>query len=299
MSNIAIVLPSYREDLYQTVFLPKWESLFLKHNITLVTVWDGKNLEDTVVKVRTGKEDRSGDKDINIKDIMGKNMDLICNKYAGVRSLGLAYIGLYMPEIQYIVSLDDDVAPIGDPIQDHLDALNMQVPISWMPIGDEFTRGFPYNARKEAEVVFSHGVWAGVPDLDAPTQLVRGTKPMSYHRTVIPKGVLAPMSYMNTAFKRKMLPYIFMCPQIIGELERCDDIWASIEAKRAIDAHGWAAVTGFSTVLHDRASNVFSSLVKESKFIGLNEGYWKGEQDDPYFKMYHERRMRWQNLKWV
>jgi len=203
-----------------------------------------------------------------------------------------------MPEIEYIVCLDDDVSPVGDPIQDHIDALSMRTPISWMPIGNAYTRGFPYDVRQEAEVVLSHGVWEGIVDFDAPTQLVNGSKEMEFYKMTIPKGVLAPISYMNTAFKRKLIPYIFMCPQIRGELERCDDIWCSIEAKRVIDRKGWAMVTGYSRVLHERASDVFSSLVKESKFIQLNEGYWKGEQKDPYFKMYHERRKRWENLAW-
>lgn len=292
MNNIAVVLPSYRKDLYDKVFMPRWQELFDKHNVTLLTVWDEEDPLKTTLQINNKEK-------INIKDILGKDSDLVCNRYAGVRSLGIAYVGLFLPEIETVLSLDDDLAPVEDPIQDHLQALKMRVPVSWMPIGDKYTRGFPYGVRQEAEVVFSHGVWEGVPDFDAPTQLVNGTNPMNFYKMAIPKGVLAPMSYMNTAFKRKMIPYIFMCPQIRGELERCDDIWCSIEAKRVIDEKGWAAVTGYSRVFHERASNVFHSIVKESKFIQLNEGYWKGEKDDPYFKMYDERRLRWQNLKWV
>jgi hypothetical protein len=291
MPKIAVVLPSYRKDLYNDVFLPRWKDLFEKHDVTVLTVWDEENPNKTTLQINNKEK-------INIKDILGKNSDLVCNRYAGVRSLGIAYVGLNLPEIETIVSLDDDLIPIGDSIQDHLNALDMRVPISWMPIGDAYTRGFPYGVRSEAEVVLSHGVWEVTPDFDAPTQLVIGSHPMNFYKMAIPKGVLAPLSYMNTAFKRKMIPYIFMCPQIRGELERCDDIWCSIEAKRVIDEKGWAAVTGYSGVYHERASNVFSSLVKESRFIQLNEGYWKGEQNDPYFKVYHERRKRWQNLKW-
>ncbi len=287
-----MVLPSYRKDLYDKVFMPKWQDLFDKHNVTLLTVWDEEDPLKTTLQINNKEK-------INIKEILGKDSDLVCNRYAGVRGLGFAYAGLNLPEIETVLSLDDDLAPVGDTIQDHLDALSMRVPISWMPVGDAYTRGFPYSVRKEAEVVFSHGVWEGVPDFDAPTQLVTGTEPMNFWTGPIPKDVLVPMSYMNTAFKRKMIPYIFMCPQIRGYLERCDDIWCSIEAKRVIDEKGWAAVTGYSRVFHERASNVFHSVVKESKFIQLNEGYWKGEKDDPYFKMYDERRLRWQNLRWV
>ena len=292
MPNIAIVLPSYREDLYHNGFMPKWKSLFEKHKATILTVWDEENPLKTTLQINNKEK-------INIKKIMGADTDLICNRYAGVRSLGLAYAGLFMPEVEYVVSLDDDLSPVGDPIQDHLDALNMRVPVSWIPIGNTYTRGFPYGVRQEAEVVLSHGVWEGVPDLDAPTQLITGAPPMDFYKVAIPKGVLAPISYMNTAFKRKLIPYVFMCPQIRGKLERCDDIWCSIEAKRVMDKKGWAMVTGYSRVYHARASNVFSSLVKESRFIQLNEGYWKGEQDDPYFAMYHERRKRWENLMWL
>ncbi len=290
--QIAVVVPTYRKDLYNKVFMPQWRELFEKHEVTLLTVWDEEDPTKTTLRVNNNAE-------IGIKDILEKNVDLVCNRYAGVRSLGFAYVGLYLPEIEYIISLDDDLTPIGDTIQDHLDALSMRVPISWMPIGDAYTRGFPYEVRQEAEVVFSHGVWEGVPDFDAPTQLVTGTDPMNFYKMAIPKGVLAPMSYMNTAFSRKMIPYIFMCPQIRGELERCDDIWCSIEAKKVMDEKGWAAVTGYSRVYHARASNVFHSIVKESKFIQLNEGYWKGEKDDPYFKMYNERRERWRKLAWL
>jgi len=271
--------------------LPKWKGLFEKHEAFVLTIRDGEDPKKTTLQINNKER-------VSIGNILGKNSDLVCNRYAGVRSLGIAYVGLNMPEIEYIVCLDDDVSPVGDPIQDHIDALSMRTPISWMPIGNAYTRGFPYDVRQEAEVVLSHGVWEGIVDFDAPTQLVNGSKEMEFYKMTIPKGVLAPISYMNTAFKRKLIPYIFMCPQIRGELERCDDIWCSIEAKRVIDRKGWAMVTGYSRVLHERASDVFSSLVKESKFIQLNEGYWKGEQKDPYFKMYHERRKRWENLAW-
>ena len=292
MPNIAIVLPSYREDLYHNGFMPKWKGLFEKHKVTILTVWDEEDPLKTALQINNKEK-------INIKKIMGVDTDLVCNRYAGVRSLGFAYVGLFMPEVEYIVSLDDDLSPVGDPIQDHLDVLNMRVPVSWIPIGNTYTRGFPYGVRQEAEVVLSHGVWEGVPDLDAPTQLITGAPPMDFYKMAIPKGVLAPISYMNTAFKRKLIPYVFMCPRIRGKLERCDDIWCSIEAKRIMDKKGWAMATGYSRVYHARAANVFSSLVKESRFIQLNEGYWKGEQDDPYFAMYHERRKRWENLMWL
>ena len=291
MSKVAVVIPSYREKLFKESFLPSWKDLFKKHNVILVTVKDEKNPDKTFVEVDNKIR-------IGIKKIMGKNSDLISNRYAGVRSLGIAYVGLFLPEVDYILCLDDDLSPIGDSIQDHLDVLSTNVSVSWMAVGDAYTRGFPYGVRQEAEVVLSHGVWEGVPDFDAPTQLVNGVKSMVFYKMPIPKGALFPMCLMNTMFKRKMLPFMYMCPRVEDVIERCDDIWCGIEAKREIDKNGWAAVTGYSRVMHERASNVFSSLFKESRFIEFNEGYWKGEQTDPYFKIYHERRKRWKNLAW-
>src|SRR3990167_4458457 len=129
MPNIAIVLPSYREDLYHNGFMPKWKGLFEKHKVTILTVWDEEDPLKTALQINNKEK-------INIKKIMGVDTDLVCNRYAGVRSLGFAYVGLFMPEVEYIVSLDDDLSPVGDPIQDHLDVLNMRVPVSWIRIGD-------------------------------------------------------------------------------------------------------------------------------------------------------------------
>jgi hypothetical protein len=185
---------------------------------------------------------------------------------------------------------------VGDTIKDHIKALNMKVPVSWMPVGDIYTRGFPYGIRDEAEVVLSHGVWDGVPDIDAPTQLLIGDKPkVNYFKQVIPKGVFYPMSEMNIAFKRKLIPYMYFAPTCDG-VYGADDIWAGIESKKVIDKKGWAAVTGFSRVYHERASNKFEILIKQGKFIKFNEEYWKKEPNDPYFKIYREKRKRWKEL---
>lgn len=76
-------------------------------------------------------------------------------------------------------------------------------------------------------------------------------------------------------------------------LDRFADIWLGIVSKRIIDENGWAVVTGYARVRHERASNVFKNLQKEALGIELNEGFWKNEEKDPYFKMYKEKRERW------
>jgi len=279
---IAIVVPTIRKNKYSE-FVSKWRELFHNHDINLITVFDGKY---PILKNTNGKE-------FTVKQIMGKYSDLIYNFNDGVRNLGFAYVNRFIPEVETIITLDDDVEPFGDTIQDHLDVLNTYVPTSWISTASEYTRGFPYGIRGESEVVLSHGVWKGVADWDAPTQLIKGNRLVDFYKGPIPKGIFYPMCIMNVAFKRKMLPYMYQAPMghRVG-LDRFADIWSGIESKKVIDEKGWAVVSGYATVKHERASNVFTNLVKESKGLGMNEKY--GE--DEYFKLYQRQRQRWEEF---
>jgi reversibly glycosylated polypeptide/UDP-arabinopyranose mutase len=280
MSNIAIVVPTIRPESYAT-FIKKWDELFTKHKIELITVWDGE-------KPYISHDDIK----YSVDDVMGKYKDVIYNKNDGVRNLGFAFVAKFLPRVEYIITLDDDCYPNNnDPIEEHIQALNMRVPTSWISTATHYMRGFPYGVRNEAEVVLSHGVWENVKDWDAATQLTHGNRDVTFYKGSIPKGIMYPMCIMNVAFKRKILPYMYQAP--MGEkigLDRFADIWCGIESKKMIDSLGLAVVSGYSTIWHDRASNVFVNLVKEAKGIGLNEveNYGKGE----YFKLYKEKRKR-------
>jgi hypothetical protein len=272
----AVVVPTIREEQWG-VFIDKWHDLFCKHNIHPHRVVDGEK------PTCDGK---------SVEEIMGEHKDLIYNFNDGVRNLGFALA--YKEGADVIISLDDDVWPNGDhdPIQEHLDALNMRVPITWMNSTlDTYMRGFPYGVRDEAEVVFSHGVWLGVADFDASTQLVQGVTQQSFRRMAVPRGVLMPVCAMNVAFKRKVLPYYYQAP-MFGDINRFADIWAGIEAKKAIDEHLWAMVTGYSTIWHSRASDPFANLIKEAKGVKMNEKYGEGE----YFELYRKNITRWQEF---
>jgi len=275
---ISVVVPTIREDSYSR-FYEAWKDLFRKHDVNLIVVHDGDipTIGGTPASF-----------------YMGEDYDLLYNKNDGVRNAGFYYIAKTLPETEYIITLDDDVLPIGDPIQDHINALNMRVSTSWISTASEYTRGFPYGVRSEAEVVLSHGVWEGVADWDAPTQLINGNKPVEFYKGAIPVGTYYPMCGMNIAFKRKMLPYMYYAPMgyKVG-MDRFADIWLGIVSKRVIDENEWAVVTGYSKVLHERASNVWKNLQKEARGLELNEGFWQGEEDDPYFKLYKEQRERW------
>jgi len=271
MDKVAVVVPTNRPEKMAD-FKKAWG------DINLITVWDG---DKPVLEYK--------DKKYSVKDIMGKYSSTIINRCAYVRNLGFAYIARFLPKVEYIVTLDDDVTPVGDTIGDHVKALNMKVPVNWMSVGNAYTRGFPYEVRDEAPVMMSHGVWLGSPDHDAPTQLVQGLEEMKFHKMPIPKGIYCPLSGMNFAFKREMLPYYYQAPRT-DEVNRMGDIWGGIIAKRIADEKGWATVTGYSVVHHDRASNVWTNLKKEPHALKLNETFWKGQEDDKYFKKYKRLR---------
>lgn len=282
MSNIAVVLPTIRPESLAR-FMTAWQPLFDRHDAQVVIVSDGK-----VPKVNR----------LSPKQLMGEYADAVVNFNGGVRNLGFAYVAKHLPEVEYILTLDDDTLPIGDPIADHVVALNQRVPVSWFSTASEYMRGFPYKIRDEAEVVLSHGVWEGVADWDAPTQLVKGShRPVTFPKCPIPKGIYFPMCIMNVAFKRKMLPYMYQAPPAPEmNIGRTDDIYCGVLAKRVIDEKGWAAVTGYARVHHERESNVYKNLNAEAKTIELMEGLWQGQEDHPYFKFYREKLDTWQNF---
>lgn len=280
---IAVIVPTIRPESMRT-FMEAWQPLFDKHKVRLIIVNDGE------VPTIDG-----GFSPINL---MGSYANAITNFNGGVRNLGFAYVAKCLPDVEYIITLDDDEIPIGDPIQDHVDALNMRVPISWMSTASEYMRGFPYGVREEAEVVLSHGIWEGVADWDAPTQLVKGShREVTFPKMPIPKGIYFPMCIMNVAFKRKMLPWMFQAPPAPKmNIGRADDIFCGILAKREIDKQGWAAVTGFARVRHERASNVYANLNVEAKTIELMESFWQGDESHEYFKLYRKKLALWQQF---
>lgn len=299
MPKIAVVVPTIRYETKFLDFLGVWEELFEKHKVELVVVLDG----DIPVISHRSYEDSFYRYGWDASDILDEDKALILHHTASVRNLGFAYVQRFLPEVEVILSLDDDLKPVNDPIQDHLDALNRNVPVSWMStLVDFYPRGFPYGVREEAEVVLSHGVWEGVLDLDAPTQLVYGTeKKAAFYRGPIPKFVHVPLSSMNIAFKRKALPYIFHAPMNLQTwgMDRFDDIWGLLDGKLEMDSLGWATVSGYSIVYHERASDPFVNLTKEAKGLVFNERYWQDgmfEDNEPYFIWYLEARKRWK--KW-
>lgn len=298
IKNIAVVVPSHKQELTD-LFLSHWQPLFDKHDVEFILVDDSGDVPKVVHHVYYS------DNNVEIIEKSQSEIDpqsLVSNHCAGVRQLGFLYIAQSLPDVEYILTFDTDTAPIGDPIQDHIDQLNRRVPISWISTStDMYMRGFPYGVREEAPVMMSHGVWEGVPDYDAPTQLLtpKDFKP-TYYKGVIPKGIFAPICGMNLAFRREALPYIYFAP--VGQFkgcERADDIWMGLMVIKKFAELNWAITTGYATVEHQRASNVFKSMIQEAVGIGHNEEFWKdleGYKGDPWFEQFREKTLAWYNL---
>lgn len=290
--SIAVVVPTVRPECWET-FTKGWKEIFDKHNVTLIKVQDGENPQLECPRPGYCTDIRM------VGEIMGLDSDLIFNKNDGVRNLGFAYIAKYLPDVETIITLDDDTLPKDgeDPIQRHLDALNERFPLGWMSTASDYVRGMPYWNRERSECVVSHGVWEGVMDWDAPTQLVKGNRQLEFYKGCIPRGVYFPFCGMNIAFKRKMLPYMYYAPMgyRVG-IDRFADIWLGVHLRRVCDDNDWSIASGYSTVRHERASNVWTNLKKEAQGLELNEHYFEGVEDNEYFKTYNDCRKRWEEF---
>jgi reversibly glycosylated polypeptide/UDP-arabinopyranose mutase len=253
--RIAVVIPTIREEQLKD-FLKAWKEEFDFWGVKVVIVHDG---DEPFVEFE--------DSNYSIVEIMGeKDADLIYNKSDCCRNLGFAFVAKELAGVEYILTLDDDMKPNDSTINDHLNILGEKVSISWVnTAGDDYMRGFPYKVREEAEVKLSHGVWYGVADWDAPTQLVNGNKDVEFYKGIIPKGVYYPMCGMNIMFHRDLLPYMYYAPMghRVG-MDRFADIWLGVVSKRIIDKKGWAVATGYSSVIHDS----LEKLAKGSKGAG-------------------------------
>lgn len=305
--RVAVVVPTVRPECL-AAFLGAWDHLFRRHDVLLVVVRDG---ERPTVQAGSWAAIWEGRSPLAAVDcVLPEHADLFFRRNDGVRNYGFYYLARYHPDVATIVTLDDDVTPPPgtDPIADHLSALSLSVTTTpWLNTAGSsphYLRGYPYGGRNATPVMLSHGVWEGVPDFDAPTQLLLGEaipRQLPYHRGVVPTGALFPLCGMNVAVPRAVLPWFYYAPMGpdlaaagVEPVQRFADIWLGVSLKRAFDAKGWACFTGASTVRHDRASSVWKNLEQEARGLGLNERWWReGDGVDPYFAVYRDRRERW------
>ncbi|HEV3046100.1 MAG TPA: hypothetical protein VGY13_01945 [Solirubrobacteraceae bacterium] len=217
----------------------------------------------------------------DIEQQLGKDAWIIPRGSGCVRSFGCWMAQQMQPDM--IVALDDDTRPHAEHpgfLNAHWERLQGASDPAWVSTLDLANpRGMPYfTASRESPVVLNHGLWSGVPDFDAPTQLLasRMEIPAVWSDRTIPRGSYFPMCSMNIAWRPQLTPamyFLLMGPRY--PFDRFGDIWAGVLAKRIADHLGLAVNSGSPGVLHERASNVFANLAKESRGLAVNETFWR------------------------
>lgn len=262
----ALVVPSNRQENI-CCFIEQW-SQFKDWDLTIV-IEDGPNKTFNI------------DCDLHfcwsdIDDDLGDDSWIISRKDSAIRSYG--FLKAYEAGADYIFTLDDDCFPIKNNFFEH-HIKNLEKTQKWTTsIPDQRTRGVPYkNLGILENVMFSVGLWEGVPDYDSVQTLSGCFDSIVLPKSrVIPSGQYFPFCGMNFCFKKQVTPICLFA--LMGEAspyKRFDDIWFGIICKKICDHLRYHIVCGEPYVNHSRASDVFVNLVKEAPGIKFNEEFWK------------------------
>jgi reversibly glycosylated polypeptide/UDP-arabinopyranose mutase len=281
--NVFLVIPTIRS----LDFLKEWEDQFSRCHIVIIE--DHKHIEIPKPNVPCLGVYRYSWEDI-ARDF-GKNEWIFPRHNAGIRSYG--FWKAYTLKADIIITIDDDCYPTGEGfVKQHKANLQSRAPERWFSTfphpGFNFTRGFPYHTRNKHAVAISHGLWSNKMDLDGKTQLSAGNvniPPYPPLRQFVPCGYYFPMSSMNLAFVRNVIPLMYFLLMGFSSkgfhwgYDRFDDIWAGIFAKKILDHLGLAVVNGSPFVEHRKASDARANIEKEKTGIRVNEQLWKAADD--------------------
>lgn len=265
----AVVVPTNRPEKFKE-FYAAWQHLFRKHKVRLVIVEDGKEYSD-LGEIENYAHLNWGD----VPDYIPRKTDMI-------RSWGFWFV--YDNKLaDYVLTLDDDVLPSGDPFEEYEEAFTGSVLSPYLSVGGLTDsglqmRGFPYKDRKITKVAVQYGGWHGVLDYDAATQLAFPTDKHNFHPIVmpVPKGTPATCCIMNCAFRVEYTPIMWQLTMVNGRFNRIGDIWSGLFIKKTLDALGEVMlINGRASVIHDRASDPYASLVKEAPSVWLNDNLWE------------------------
>lgn len=204
---------------------------------------------------------------------------------SAIRSYGFWWAWM-MAKAKVIFTLDDDCLPsdIEDPgyfICEHMKNLTA-TPMWTSSVPGLRVRGLPYRNLGKSEPAFSMGLWHNVPDLDAPTALVKGVQGLSAEKLekigtrVMPSTQYFPFCGMNFAFTREMTPLCYFPPMGEGlPYGRFDDIWAGLVIQKVCRVLVRGITVGKPYVNHTKVSDTFVNLVKEAPGIRDNEVMWE------------------------
>lgn len=278
-TDIFLVIPTIRN----LEFLSEWDGLLDKCHLVVVE----DNPKQEVASSRHGFLSTHHYVWQNIRDDFGDDEWIFPRKNAGIRSYG--FWKAYQLGADIIITLDDDCYPVDrDFVARHPANLSLSAPKKWtttFPHPDLlYTRGFPYDVRNKHPVVISHGLWSNKMDLDAKTQFLFPHVNMPPYPTMlgfVPRGQYFPMSSMNLAFRREVVPLMYF--PLMGSdpdgnpwgYDRFDDIWAGIFAKKICDHLELGVVSGSPFVEHRKASDPHKNLEKERTGLEVNETLWR------------------------
>lgn len=272
MSEVCVVVPTIREASIIR-FLDAWAEQLT--GVSVLVVEDSPS--------GTFPIDRPDVEHFSWEDIdrdLGDRAWIIPRRTDCVRSYG--YWKAYQRGAKVVITLDDDCLPAGP---DHVGShrARLEGPASqnrWVSSGTGLKpRGMPYQTSTDLRsCALNHGLWTNVPDLDAITQLATSRRDERFTpvEQVIPPGMYFPMSGMNIAFRRELMPamyFLLMGPD--WEFDRFGDIWCGVLVKRICDHLGLAVTSGGPLVEHQRASNVWTNLRKEVPAYEVNETFWR------------------------
>lgn len=270
----AVVVPTNRPKIFAE-FYRAWEELFDKHNALLVVMQDN----DTDYEELKGLMD---DRHLllNWSDI---DSDTIPRRTDMVRSW--AFYRIWKDNLaDWTMTLDDDVRPIGDIFEEYAKVFQSGAVMSeFFDVGALTDsglnmRGFPYKDRTKQPVFVQYGGWSGVLDYDAATQLAvpKGKRGFKDVNIALPLGSAVTACIMNTAFQTAVTPIMWQLPMLDGRYNRVGDIWSGLFIKKVLDEHGYPfVINGKATVLHDRASDPYNSLIKEAPSVYINDHLWE------------------------
>jgi hypothetical protein len=270
-----------------------------------VNVFKEHGVEATVLNQR----DR--DKEMQALGLQKYHEELIPKKHRSEESFGLLY--MWMHGHKYGFTIDDDTLPIDqfDFIGGHIKNLNFKGKITELSSDKKFAnvlhqsfnkyhlypRGYPFAARYEkiskreidvSKIGMSQGLWTNIPDLDSVTILSEGDlngqsktrmNAGDYKENfVVAKGNYVTVCSMNLAFRREVIPgfYQFKMKDNPWKVDRFDDIWSGLVAKKLIDELDYYIINGKPLLQHNKAPrSSFMDLGFEAPGLEANEHLFK------------------------
>ena len=279
--KIAVVIPSIREDCFRK-WAAEWEEDLRDARVILVE----DNPEKTF-RAPSWVEHYAWD---DIDKELGPDSWIIPRRADAVCSFGFLKA---LQDADVIWNLNDDCYPEEGHRADYyqkVEAVFTSVPEdSWHnTISGIYPRGYPYGIRdKMRPVMFHHGLWSNIPDLDGETQLANPDFRLPPCGTLetVPSQKFFPMCNMNMAFRAELAPVMYQL--LMGQerdgtrwgFDRFADIWSGLFMKKTVDQLGWACTSGAPGIHHSRASDPHRNVQLEAAGKIVHEGFWEYIQD--------------------